>query len=117
MPIKPENKDLYPPNWSAIRAAILARAGHRCEGSPDFPECRAENYQHHPITGSRVVLTVAHLNHDPADCRPENLRAWCQMCHLNYDRKHRATERNKHLRLLPGIVSSTGTAGDSNANQ
>lgn len=32
-----------------------------------------------------VVLTIAHLNHDPADCRPDNLKAWCQRCHLSYD--------------------------------
>ena len=32
-----------------------------------------------------IVLTVAHLNHDPADCRPENLAAMCQRHHLAYD--------------------------------
>lgn len=38
-----------------------------------------------------IVLTVAHLNHDPQDCRPENLRAWCQRHHLAYDHDlHRA---------------------------
>lgn len=31
------------------------------------------------------MLTVAHLNHDPQDCRPENLKAMCQRCHLRYD--------------------------------
>jgi 5-methylcytosine-specific restriction endonuclease McrA len=29
---------------------------------------------------------VAHLDHDPANCAPENLRALCQRCHLRYDR-------------------------------
>ena len=32
-----------------------------------------------------IVLTVAHLNHQPEDCRPENLAAWCQRHHLAYD--------------------------------
>jgi hypothetical protein len=32
-----------------------------------------------------VVLTVAHLNHDPADCRDENLEALCQRCHNRHD--------------------------------
>lgn len=101
MPIKPENKHRYPKTWKAIRAAILERAGHRCEGSPDFPECRAENHRPHPDTGSRVVLTIAHLNHTPEDCRPENLRAWCQRCHLHYDRHHHRenaarTRRSRH---------------------
>lgn len=35
-----------------------------------------------------IVLTVAHLNHKPEDCRPENLRAWCQRHHLAYDLEH-----------------------------
>lgn len=37
-----------------------------------------------------IVLTVAHLNHEPEDCRPENLAAMCQRHHLAYDAKHHA---------------------------
>jgi hypothetical protein len=33
----------------------------------------------------RIVLTIAHLNHMPGDDRDENLRAWCQWCHLHHD--------------------------------
>lgn len=33
----------------------------------------------------KVVLTVAHLDHQPENCDPENLRAWCQRCHNVYD--------------------------------
>lgn len=32
-----------------------------------------------------VVLTVAHLDHQPENCDPDNLRAWCQRCHNTYD--------------------------------
>jgi 5-methylcytosine-specific restriction endonuclease McrA len=46
-------------------------------------------------TGSTVVLTTAHLNHTPEDCRPENLRAMCQGCHLHYDREHHAQTRRR----------------------
>jgi hypothetical protein len=35
-----------------------------------------------------IVLTVAHLNHEPEDCRPENLAAMCQRHHLAYDAHH-----------------------------
>ena len=35
-----------------------------------------------------IVLTVAHLNHEPEDCRPENLAAMCQRHHLAYDAEH-----------------------------
>lgn len=31
MPIRPERKGLYPPNWKEIRARILKRAGDCCE--------------------------------------------------------------------------------------
>lgn len=31
MPIRPENRDRYPADWSDIRNRILARANHRCE--------------------------------------------------------------------------------------
>lgn len=97
MPIRPENRHRYPAGWPEISLRIrFERAqGHcECEG-----ECgrgthqgRCPNRQHQPAygTGSRVVLTVAHLNHTPEDCRDENLRAMCQGCHLHYDREHHA---------------------------
>jgi 5-methylcytosine-specific restriction endonuclease McrA len=90
VPIKPENRSRYPEDWKTIRAAILERAGNRCEGSPAFPNCRAQNGSSHPDTGSRVVLTIAHLDHVPENCSHENLRAWCQRCHLKYDAEHHA---------------------------
>jgi hypothetical protein len=36
-----------------------------------------------------IVLTVAHLDHIPEHCQPENLKAMCQKCHNNYDKQHR----------------------------
>lgn len=35
-----------------------------------------------------VVLTIAHLDHQPENCADDNLRAWCQRHHLSYDRQH-----------------------------
>lgn len=46
----------------------------------------------------QIILTAAHLGvarpdgspgdkHNKMDCRPENLAALCQKCHLNYDRE------------------------------
>jgi 5-methylcytosine-specific restriction endonuclease McrA len=32
-----------------------------------------------------VVLTVAHLDHQPENCDPDNLMAMCQRCHNAYD--------------------------------
>ena len=89
MPIKPENRGRYPTNWKEIRAAILERAGNKCEF------CGIENYA--VRDGSRVVLTIAHLDHTPEHNKPDNLRALCQRCHNRYDAKHRAeTRRRKH---------------------
>ena len=85
MPIKPENKAKYPKDWKAISLRIRERAGNRCEF------CGAENYQPHPVTGSKVILTVAHLDHNPANCADDNLKALCQKCHLTYDAQHHAT--------------------------
>jgi len=35
-----------------------------------------------------VVLTVAHVEHDPRRNDDADLRAWCQMCHLGHDHPH-----------------------------
>jgi hypothetical protein len=96
MPISPERMKLYPggsirsPEWLAIRGRILARAGNCCEGNSLFPECRAENGKPHPETGSRVVLTIGHVDQDEGNNADENLKAWCQRCHNAWDRPHRA---------------------------
>jgi len=81
----PMDRALYPARWDEISLAVREDAGWRCEGSPAYPDCRARHGQPHPVTGSRVVLTVAHLDHNPANCERSNLRAWCQRCHLTYD--------------------------------
>ena len=91
------DRNQYPENWEEISHQIrFGRAGGRCEGSPAYPDCRAEHDQPHPVTGSTVVLTTAHLGidkpdgtpgdkSDTMDCRPENLKAMCQRCHLTFD--------------------------------
>ena len=91
MPISKERMKLYPggsihsKEWKELRASILYRAGHRCEGTPAYPDCRAENYKPHPVTGSKVVLTIMHLDHDPTNNDYKNLKAGCQRCHNKYD--------------------------------
>jgi hypothetical protein len=85
------NPERYPANWrTEIVPAIRARAGDRCEGSPAYPDCRVENHTPHPVSGKRVVLTTAHLDHNPSNCDPANLRYWCQKCHNTYDAPMRA---------------------------
>jgi len=115
MPIKPENLARYPKDWKAIRARILERAGNACEGSPDYPDCRVPNREVGYRDDGRwvrlganpdeaalaadsaiedgyrvtvIVLTIGHLDHQPEHCSEDNLRAWCQRCHLHYDQQH-----------------------------
>ena len=62
--------------------------------------CGAENYKPHPITGSNVVLTVAHIDHDIRNNGWENLAALCQRCHLAHDRQqHLSTQKRNRERL------------------
>lgn len=89
MPIRKSERKRYPADWKRIRAGILSRADHCCEGSPAYPDCRAANYESHPVTSSKVVLTIGHLDHQPENNDPDNLRAWCQRCHNTYDGTHR----------------------------
>jgi hypothetical protein len=74
----------YPANWKTISLRIREREGWRCKW------CGAENGKPHPITGSKVVLTVAHINHDTTDNSEENLAALCQRDHLRHDAKYHA---------------------------
>ena len=42
---------------------------------------------------------MAHLNHIPMDCREENLKALCSVCHLAYDlEQHKKTRSGKRYR-------------------
>lgn len=118
MPIKPENKARYPADWKQIRASILVRAGNCCEhchvpnrvriarGQGDdadtymmddakvycantgeyLGQCRMSDYDVARMTD--IVLTIAHLDHQPENCDPANLKALCQRCHLTYDAEH-----------------------------
>lgn len=106
MPIRPENRERYPANWRMIRGVILLRADNRCEGSPSYPDCRVRNGEPHPVTGSIVVLTIAHLDHTPENCDPENLRAWCQRCHLTYDVGHHRETQQRRRAVTSGDVKS-----------
>lgn len=36
----------------------------------------------------KIILTVAHIDHDPTNNDRANLKALCQRCHLAHDRDH-----------------------------
>ena len=98
MPIRPEMKARYPKDWK-LRSRFIRfyRASNRCEW------CGAENYQPHPITGSKVVLTVAHVyDHRPENASFLNLAALCQKCHNGHDAEMRRKNRRERLRRERG---------------
>lgn len=107
MPISREKAKNYPgggihsKEWKTIRALILDRAGDCCEGTPNFPDCRVPNYSTHPDTGGKVILTIAHMDHDESHGDPERLRALCQRCHNQWDAPFRraniAARRRREL--------------------
>jgi len=79
----------YPTNWANIRKCVLHRAVHRCE------LCNAENYKPHWKTGSKVVLTIHHIDYDKKNNKPYNLLALCQRCHNKLDMPFRIKNRKK----------------------
>lgn len=94
MPIRPENKSRYPKDWK-LRSRFIRfyRARNRCEW------CGCQNWQAHPVTGSRVVLTAAHVyDHRPEAAGFLNLAALCQRCHNRHDMEHRARRRKRLIR-------------------
>ncbi len=98
MPIRPEMKPLYPDNWGEIVAEVRERSGGVCE----WEGCAAKDRKPHPLTGSIVVLTVAHLDHYPPNCAMGNLRHWCQLHHNRYDAKHRVEGIRERRRMRDG---------------
>ncbi len=93
MPIRAEMRARYPKDW-ALRSRFIRtyRARNKCEW------CGAANGQPHPITGSKVVLTVAHVHdHRPEAASLLNLAALCQRCHNRHDASHRAAGRRERL--------------------
>lgn len=108
--------------WQDIRKAALKRTGGKCAfcGVEDRSRvCRNSDGHFMTFDGSvfhgdtgqllarnginsfagrmvEIIITVAHLDHDPTNNHPDNLKALCQQCHLRYDREHhRQTRRRK----------------------
>jgi len=55
-----------------------------------------------------VILTMAHLTHDPLDNDDADLAMLCQWCHLNYDKVHhrdtRCERKDRARPLLRGVA-------------
>lgn len=66
----------YPPNWPQIAKAVKDAAGWKCV------RC---GYRHDIENG--YMLTVHHLDINPANCAWWNIPALCQKCHLRVHAK------------------------------
>jgi len=102
MPIRAENKARYPKDWK-LRSLFVRfyRARNHCEW------CGAKNGEPHPITGSKVVLTTAHVfDHRPEAASLLNLAALCQRCHNRHDAKMRQAGRKR--RTLESVGQRDG---------
>jgi 5-methylcytosine-specific restriction endonuclease McrA len=130
MPIRPENKKLYPDNWNGIRQDILVRAKNKCEfcGAPNYYHavrydgkaeyfydiadavdclCRLEHLfpELQTMKIPKIILTIAHLDHDPTNNNYNNLKALCQKCHNNYDMKNRIKNRIENREKETGQIT------------
>lgn len=126
MPIRHALLQLYPPDWPDVSHRIrFVRAGGRCEQCDRphghivyaLPDGRWYDASRDawisgfgdwcPAPGmlelfelqlTRVVLTTAHVDHDPSHGDDANLRAWCSRCHLAHDMPHHRAQRRITLR-------------------
>jgi len=118
----PINYKEYHPDWKAISLRIRKeRAGDKCEWCGvknaaiyfDGLDGRHEHDGSHFIDQLvtecnyrcvKIVLTVAHIDHDKANNEESNLAALCQRCHLNHDRDQHAENRRKNLNAKRGQI-------------
>jgi hypothetical protein len=106
----PMRRELYPTNWDAIALTIKQQVNWRCEECKRPCKHNGEtlvDFEQRLLGGAKLsefigqkrgqyVLTVAHLDHNPGNNAPENLKALCTVCHLRYDAKQHAISRYRN---------------------
>lgn len=116
----------YHPDWkTVIRPAILERDFNCCKfcgvknhsiihrygkGQEEWyywPEgMESEVWTLDGKKATKVILTIAHLDHDKTNNDYDNLAALCQKCHLGIDLKHHmanARETNRKKKRLQSL--------------
>jgi 5-methylcytosine-specific restriction endonuclease McrA len=119
----PCNYSQYHPEWKTkIRPDILERDGNCCKfcgvenhkvihrygkGMDDweyFPEgLEGEAWLLDNIKPTKIILTIAHLDHDKTNNNYDNLAALCQKCHLGIDMSHHVANRKASLKKKKGL--------------
>lgn len=104
MPIRPEHRHYYTgKKWKKARERVLRRANNSCEQCGVLNGQMYMRFRKGVNHEARVVLTVAHLDHNPPNRRMSNLKALCQRCHLKYDEKHHAETRRINAAKKQGL--------------
>lgn len=70
-------------------------------------EVAAELYWERGQQGSKptvIVLTIAHLDHQPENCSDDNLAAMCQRHHLAHDHEHHQRNAQATRRAKSGTL-------------
>jgi 5-methylcytosine-specific restriction endonuclease McrA len=94
--MRPETKVLYPVAWKLISKTTIAARGNKCErcgrnAEPDI-----------------CILTVHHIDHNPANNKKDNLKVLCQGCHLALEKAELAAFgplRNRHNAITQGQLT------------
>ena len=84
----PINYKEYHPKWKLISKLIrINRAQNKCEWCGVENGLIKERVTNKPyqVRYVRIVLTVAHIDHNKNNNRFNNLAALCQRCHLKHD--------------------------------
>jgi hypothetical protein len=113
MPIRPENKHYYKTDeWKAAKVFVKLRSKGKCEecnvpngevgirerdgnwvNADEFSSRCSELDVKDTARFMKIVLTVAHLDQNPANNDLSNLKHLCQRCHNRLDAPHRAARR------------------------
>jgi hypothetical protein len=103
----PMERDRYPNDWEQMSLKIRIAANHKCQmcgkecrrpaeklsdfvlrvygGLKDDRWEEARDAIDHP---QKYRLTGAHLDQNPTNNHPSNLKALCMVCHIQYDHPH-----------------------------
>lgn len=103
MPIHHDSKHRYPADWKQVSARIKERAAGQCEcvgecGLHLGQRCVERHGEPARFANGTIVLTTAHLDHQPENCADDNLKAMCQRCHLRYDRDYHSANQKRRRR-------------------
>lgn len=84
--------------------SIIHRYGKGAEEWHYWPSgMESEAWSLDGLKSTKIILTIAHLDHDKSNNDYDNLAALCQKCHLGIDLKHRMANARETLLKKKGL--------------